>query len=85
MRLVEIPWAGQVWALPFFAVLAPSERYHQKRHQRHKTLVNWGRQRLQLRRWLPERPLVLVVDNGYAAPDFLGGLAHRRGSRAGPI
>jgi hypothetical protein len=73
MLLVEIPWAGRVWALPFFTVLAPSERYHQKRHKRHKTLVNWGKQMLlQLRRWIPERPLVLVVDSGYAALEFWG-------------
>jgi DDE superfamily endonuclease len=79
MLLVEIPWAGRVWALPFLTVLAPSERYHQKRQQRHKTLVNWGRQMLlQLRRWIPKRPIVLVVDSGYAALDFLGCLANRK-------
>jgi DDE superfamily endonuclease len=79
MLLVEIPWAGRVWALPFFTVLAPSERYHQKRHQRHKTLVDWGKQMLlQLRRWMPERQLVLVVDSGYAALEFLGCLSNRR-------
>src|SRR5947209_5096806 len=79
MLLVEIPWAGRVWALPFLTVLAPSERYHQKRHKRHKTLVDWGRQMLlQLRRWLPERPVVLVVDSGYAALEFLGCLANRK-------
>jgi DDE superfamily endonuclease len=79
MLLVEIPWAGRVWALPFLTVLAPSERYHQKRQRRHKTLPDWGRQMLlQLRRWLPERPIVLVVDSSYAALDFLGGLANRR-------
>jgi DDE superfamily endonuclease len=79
MLLVEIPWAGRVWALPFFTVLAPSERYHQKRHKRHKTLVNWGKQMLlPLRRWIPERPLVLVVDSGYAALEFLGCLANRK-------
>src|SRR3954469_3882381 len=79
MLLVEIPWAGPVWALPFFTVLAPSERYHQKRHRRHKTLVNWGKQMLlQLRRWMPERQLVLVVDSGYAALEFLGCLANRK-------
>src|SRR3982750_3854835 len=79
MLLVEIPWAGRVWALPFFTVLAPSERYHQKQHKRHKTLVNWGRQMiLQLRRWLPERPIVLVVDSGYAALEFLGCLANQK-------
>jgi hypothetical protein len=79
MLLAEIPWAGRVWALPFFTVLAPSERYHQKRQHRHKTLPDWGRQMLlQLRRWLPDRRLVLVVDSSYAALEFLGGLANRR-------
>jgi hypothetical protein len=79
MLLVEIPWAGRVWALPFFTVLAPSERYHRKRQQRHKSLLDWGRQMLlQLRRWLPERSLVLVADNGYAALEFLGRLTHRK-------
>jgi DDE superfamily endonuclease len=79
MLLAEIPWAGRVWALPFLTVLAPSVRYHQQRHQRHKTLPDWGRQMLlQLRRWIPDGPLVLVVDSGYAALDFLGGLANRR-------
>src|SRR3954452_9476593 len=79
MLLAEIPWAGRVWALPFLTVLAPSRRYDQKRQRRHKTLPNWGRQIvLQLRRWLPERPIVLVVDSSYAALEFLGGLANRR-------
>src|SRR3982751_2216045 len=79
MLLAEIPWAGRVWALPFLTVLAPSERYNQKRQRRHKTLPDWGRQMvLQLRRWLPDRRLVLVVDSGYAALEFLGGLANRR-------
>jgi len=31
MLLVDIPWAHRVWALPFFTVLAPSERHHQSR------------------------------------------------------
>src|ERR687886_1080310 len=79
MLLVEVPWAGRVWALPFLTVLAPSRRYDQKRQRRHKTLPDWGRQMvLQLRRWLPDRRLVLVVDSGYAALEFLGSLANRR-------
>jgi DDE superfamily endonuclease len=53
MLLVPIPWAQRVWALPFLTVLAPSERYHAQRSQRHKTLTDWARQMLvQLRRWL---------------------------------
>src|ERR687886_59018 len=79
MLLAEIPWAGRVWALPFFTILAPSKRYDQKRQHRHKTLPDWGRQMvLPLRRWLPDRRLVVVVDSGYAALEFLGGLTNWR-------
>ena len=31
MLLAPIPWAQRVWALPFLTVLAPSERYMQRR------------------------------------------------------
>ena len=68
MLLVPIPWAQRVWALPFLTVLAPSERYHQQRHQRHKKLIDWARQMLmQVRRWLPHRELVVVADSSFAA------------------
>jgi hypothetical protein len=74
--LVSVPWAQRVWALPFLTVLAPSERYHQARGQRHKTLPDWGRQMLcQLRRWLPQRYLVAVADSTYAALDLLAACA----------
>jgi hypothetical protein len=74
--LAEVPWAQRVWALPFFTVLAPSERYHQERGQRHKTLPDWGRQLLlQLRRWLPDRDLIAVADSTYAALDLLAACA----------
>ena len=63
MLLVDIPWAQRVWALPFFTVLAPSERHHQSHGNRHKTLTDWARQMLaQVRRWLPNRAIVLVAD-----------------------
>jgi DDE superfamily endonuclease len=59
MLLVDIPWAKRVWALPFLTVLAPSERYHQSRKQRHKTLTDWARQMLtQVQRWIPQRSIV---------------------------
>src|SRR3954471_2678994 len=74
--LAVVPWAQRVWALPFFTVLAPSERYHQERGQRHKTLPDWGRQMLlQLRRWLPDRSVVAVADSTYAALDLLAACA----------
>ena len=72
MWLGHIPWAGRHWALPFLTVLAPSERYYQRRGRPHKKLTDWARQMvLQLRRWLPNRPLVLVGDSGYAVLDLL--------------
>ena len=72
MWLGQVPWAGRYWALPFLTVLAPSARYHRQRGRRHKKLTDWARQMiLQLRRWLPQRALVLVGDGGYAVLDLL--------------
>ena len=82
MLLVPLPWAGCCWALPFLTILAPSERHDHRRGRRHKTLTDWARQALLLlRRWLPERALVVVADSGYAAIELLA-----RGARlANPI
>jgi len=72
MLLTPIPWAKRVWALPFLTVLAPSERYCEKRKRAHKKLTDWARQMLlQVRRWLPGRKLVVVMDASFAAIDFL--------------
>jgi hypothetical protein len=72
MLLAPIPWAKRVWGLPFLTVLAPSERYYEKRKRAHKKLTDWARPALlQVRRWLPERKLIVVMDAGYAAIDFL--------------
>lgn len=76
MLLAPIPWAGQVWALPFLTTLAASERYSERHRQRHKALTDWSRQLLlQVRRWLPEREVVMVADGGFAALDLLTRLA----------
>ena len=72
MWLGNVPWAGRHWALPVLTVLAPSSRYHEQQGRRHKKVTDWARQMvMQLRRWLPERPLVLVGDNSYAVLDLL--------------
>lgn len=79
MLLVPIPWAGRVWALPFLTALAPSERHDREHGRRHKTLTDWARQLLrQVRRWLPERALVVVAASGYAAIRLLACCARRR-------
>ena len=72
MWLGRVPWAGRHRALPVLTVLAPSARYYHQQGRRHKKLTDWTRQLiLQLRRWLPQRPLVLVGDNDYAVLDLL--------------
>jgi len=72
MLLSPNRWANRIWALPCLTVLAPSERYHQKRGKRHKTILDWARQMLlQLKRWLPNKTMVVVGDSSYAALEFL--------------
>ena len=72
MWLADIPWARRTWALPVLTALAPSERYCQKMGRTHKRITDWARQMiLQLRRWLPDRPIVVAADSSYAALDPL--------------
>ncbi|HEY6405897.1 MAG TPA: transposase [Ktedonobacteraceae bacterium] len=72
MLLTPIPWAQRVWALPFLTVLAPSQRFHEQRGKRHKTITDWARQMIrQVHRWLPQRALVIVGDGSYAVVEFL--------------
>jgi hypothetical protein len=74
--LAQVPWAGRTWGLPFLTVLAPSERYNLERGRRHKTLPDWGRQMIrQVRRWLPDRALVIVADSTYAVLALLADAA----------
>ena len=72
MWLVPIPWAGRRWALPVLTALAPAEAWYRSRGRAPLRLTDRARQMvLQLRRWLPNRPLVLVADRSYAALDLL--------------
>jgi hypothetical protein len=75
MLLVRIPWAVRIWALPFLTVLAPSERYYENSLRSHKKLTDWARQMgMQVRRWLPDRKVILVADSSYAALELLDNL-----------
>jgi len=72
MLLVHVPWADRIMALPFLTLLAPSKRYYTGKSRAPKTLVDWARQAtLQIRRWLPDRYIVLVADSAFAAIEFL--------------
>jgi hypothetical protein len=66
MLLVPVPWSQRVWALPFLTALClPAPKSSRRRH---KTSLDWVRQMMhQVRRWLPGRRLVFVVDGGFAA------------------
>jgi hypothetical protein len=75
MLLTTIPWAQRVWAQPVMTVLSPSERYYQQRQRRPMTVLERSLQMVKaLRRWLPNKALVIVGDNIYAALDFLAAL-----------
>jgi hypothetical protein len=68
MALLRVPWSSRVWACPFLTVLAPNETADAARGKRHKSSVDWVGQMIGcVRRWLPARPLVLVVDGALAA------------------
>jgi DDE superfamily endonuclease len=72
MLLAPVPWAGRMLALPFLTVLAPSERFYAGQPRAPKALLDWARQAvLQIRRWLPDRRIVLVLDSTFAALAFL--------------
>lgn len=80
MVVAEIPWAGRVWALPFLTALCPSERDHQQRGQRHKTLPEWARQLVGLiHRWLPGRGVGMVADSAYAVIELLKAVSDTSG------
>ena len=65
-------WAGRHLAFPVLTVLASSSRYYQQQGRRRKKVTDWARQMvMQLRRWLPNRYLVIVADGGYAALNLL--------------
>jgi hypothetical protein len=66
MLLVRFPWSQRVHALPFLTVLCWPESA--QRLRTHKTAIDCVRQMvLQVRRWDPERAIVLVLDGGFAA------------------
>jgi DDE superfamily endonuclease len=69
MVLVPVPWSQRVWALPILTTLSWPEG--SGRRPTHKTSIDWTRQMVaQVRRWLPERELILVADGGFAAVEL---------------
>jgi len=66
--LVSVPWSQRPWALPFMTVLALGPKTSAKLKKRHRTLVQWAMIMIgKVRRWQPDREIVLVGDGAYAA------------------
>ena len=67
--LVPVPWSRRVWALPVLTALHWPEGKGPRRG--HESAIDWARQMvLQVRRWVPDRELVLVLDGGFAAVEL---------------
>jgi hypothetical protein len=66
--LVPVPWSQRLWALPFMVVPALGPKTSAKLKKKHRTLVEWAIVMIsKVRRWQPEREIVLAGDGGYAA------------------
>jgi len=64
---IRFTFAKRAFALPFFTVLEPSEKSTKKQGKRHKTTLDWSVQMvMQLVRWAPAIPFILVGDGGFA-------------------
>src|SRR5829696_1901605 len=51
--LVEVPFAGRIWALPVLTALTPSKAWSERHGRRHRPVTEWARRLLLvLRRWL---------------------------------
>lgn len=60
-------FAKRAFALPFFTILEPSEKCTKKQGKCHKTTLDWSVQMvMQLVRWAPAIPFILVGDGGFA-------------------
>lgn len=66
--LVSVPWSQRPWALPFMTVPALGKETSAKLGKRHRTVVGWTEVMIsKVRRWQPEREIILVGDGRYAA------------------
>ncbi len=75
MVLVDVPFAGRVWALPVLTALTPNKAWSERNGRRHRPVTEWARLvLLTLKRWLPNRPIVAVMDGEFAALELLHAL-----------
>jgi hypothetical protein len=66
--LVGVPWSERPWALPFLLVPVRSQKTCERLGKPHRSCVEWAAVLVtKVRRWYPEREIVLVGDGAYAA------------------
>jgi len=66
--VVPVPWGQRWWALPFLTVSLLSPKTSAKQGKRHRSSVARTAQLIsQVRRWHPEREIVVIGDGGFAA------------------
>lgn len=69
--LVRVPWSSRRWALPFFVVPVLSEKTCKRLKRPHRGAIGWTLALVtRLRRWFPQREIVLVGDGGFAAVEL---------------
>lgn len=70
--LVPLPWSQRPWALPFMVVLTLAPGTSKRLGKRHRTIVEWAAIMItRVRRWQPNREMVLVGDGTYAATELV--------------
>lgn len=77
--LVRVPWSSRPWALPFLTVPCPTPAVSARLGKRHRTVPARAATLIRLiRRWRPDRPLVVTGDSGYGVV-ALAGTCRERG------
>lgn len=66
--LVQTPWCKRPWALPFLSVPLLSEKRCVELGRKHRPQTEWAALLVErIRRWQPERPIIVLADGGYAS------------------
>ncbi len=66
--VIVVPWNKRQWALPFLTVELLSPKKSEKLGKRHRTSVaRTGQLISQVRRWYPEREIIVVGDGAFAS------------------
>jgi len=79
MLLTPVPWAKRILGLPILTALSPSKRYYQNKGREHKKLTEVAKQAMYtVRRWFPNRNIVVVGDSSFAVLEFLSAMVKQR-------